>query len=123
MIQRHINKRELDKAISEVEAEYGERPDKTLVLSLIFKIYDFLEKQKPDKEEYAFKNIFDICANDIPFTDPHQKSLVKKAAAKIFGSHGGRKSARVRKKEIPKKPKKKEKTYTVNKNGQLEFII
>ena len=106
-----------------MEKEYNAAPDKTLVLSLIFKIYDLLEKQRSDKEEHTFKNALNICADDIPFTDRHQKSLVKKAAAKFFGSHGGKKSGRVRKKEIPKKPKKKKKEYTINKNGQLEFIM
>jgi hypothetical protein len=125
MRQQTVSKRELDKVISEVKKECGEAPEKTLVLLLIFKIYKFLnkEKNKDVNEEYEFSDILRMCANNIPFAQRYQRSLCKKAAGKYFGKHGGRKSARVRKKEIPKKAKKDEKTYREGEGGQLEFLI
>jgi len=125
-MRRHtVSKRELDEVVSEVANECKKTPEKTLVLLLIFKIYEFLdsEKLKNNDTEFEFSDILRICANEIPFLEESQKALCKKAAGKYFGRHGGRKSARVRKKEIAKKAKKRKKTFREGKGGQLEFLI
>ncbi len=124
-MSQNVSKRELDEVISEVQKECGEKPEKTLVLLLIFNIYKSLkqEKNSKDKKEFSFTDILRMCANNIPFSTNHQRSLCKKAVGKYFGRHGGRKSAKVRKKEIPKKAKKEEKIYKEGKGGQLEFLI
>jgi len=123
MKEKRVNKPEFDEIILGVQNEGNGTPEKTLVLSLIFKIYDFMEEHSSKDEEYAFGDIIRICANNIPFTEESQKALCKRAAGKYFGSHGGRKSAKVRKKEIPPNKKKSKKNFIKGKGGQLEFIM
>lgn len=89
-------------------------------------LYSLVSKVEEKKTGMQFKEALRFSLNELHINDPEKRTLYKKAVGRLFGSHGGKKTARKRKSGLP--PKKRQiptvvGTITEEKGGQFSFKV